>query len=226
MVSEASHYFKYLDFVREDIREELDLLGVQPAGLRICDFGCGKGLTTFGLALEAEDSICYGIDLFDREVSPEKISHYVAELNDRRAQSTQDAYPPGLYELIERKRLPEFRRGNIVLNQNLPRNLDVAYCKQIILNLLVRDYPYAPAGKERLMVGLHNIQQSVRPGGLVLVVEYDFEFGLEKTLELSGWRVLRRGQITRREIRSRGRTDVVSTFSLYLLETPISKTSD
>jgi len=67
MNSEANKYFKYLDIVREDIREELDLLGVHQKATRICDFGCGNGITTFGLALEVDESVCIGLDLFTKE---------------------------------------------------------------------------------------------------------------------------------------------------------------
>jgi hypothetical protein len=41
MYSEAKKYFKYLDLVREDIKEEFELLWVPKKELRICDFGCG-----------------------------------------------------------------------------------------------------------------------------------------------------------------------------------------
>ena len=64
MGSDANTYFKHLDLVREDIREELDCLHLQPTGLRICDYGCGSGITTFGLALEVDEAVCIGIDLF------------------------------------------------------------------------------------------------------------------------------------------------------------------
>lgn len=68
MTTEANKYIKYPDLVREDIREEFDLLGIKPKSARICDFGCGKGITAFGLAIESPDSECIGVDLFGEEL--------------------------------------------------------------------------------------------------------------------------------------------------------------
>jgi 2-polyprenyl-3-methyl-5-hydroxy-6-metoxy-1,4-benzoquinol methylase len=45
--TEVRKYFKSLDLVREDIREELEALNLHPEALRICDFACGSGITTF-----------------------------------------------------------------------------------------------------------------------------------------------------------------------------------
>ena len=65
--------------VREDISEEFDLLGVSQEAKRICDFGCGNGIITFGLALESEGSECIGVDLFYREVGidPQGIKKHI-----------------------------------------------------------------------------------------------------------------------------------------------------
>jgi hypothetical protein len=77
-------YFKYLDLVREDIREELDTLNTQGEGIRICDYGCGNGITTFGLGLEIPKSQCIGVDLFNREIGLPltEINQYLAFLKD------------------------------------------------------------------------------------------------------------------------------------------------
>ena len=105
---------------------------------------------------------------------------------------------------------------DIVLNQNLPQEMDFAYCKKLLVNLLGKKYDGGPAGEGRLLTGLRHIAQSIRPDGLICAVEYDKEFMLEKYFDMSNLRVLRRTQIERREVRSRGRTNVVSTFTLYL----------
>ena len=81
-----------------------------------------------------------------------------------------------------------------------------------------KDYPHSPSGTEALSVGLRNIANCLRSNGLMCVVEYNHEYELEENLEECGFRVLMRDQIQRREIRSRGRTDVVSTLTLYLCQ--------
>lgn len=54
-------HFRHLALAREDVREELEWLGM-PAGLLVGDFGCGSGLLTFALACEISGSQCVGID--------------------------------------------------------------------------------------------------------------------------------------------------------------------
>ena len=67
-------------------------------------------------------------------------------------------------------------------------------------------------------IGLGHITRCVRPGGTICVIEYDKDFGLAKHLEKSDLNILRRARIKRREIRSRGRTNVISRFGLYLCQ--------
>lgn len=81
-----------------------------------------------------------------------------------------------------------------------------------------KDYPDSPSGTEALSIGLRNIANCLRSNGLLCVVEFDHEYELESYLVESGYRVLTRDQIQSREIRSRGRTDVVSTLTMYLCQ--------
>ena len=69
MVAEVKKIFQYLELVREDIREEFDHLGITKSAQKVCDFGCGSGIKTFGLALEIENFDCIGIDLLTRKPS-------------------------------------------------------------------------------------------------------------------------------------------------------------
>ena len=221
MVARAKKYFKHLELIREDIREEFDLLGVPSNLSRICDYGCGNGLTTFGLALESQGAECVGVDLFDEPTkpTPEKLSQYVGAVEDEcNHTAPNNAFPGNVCGLIKERRLPQFIRGNIVLNHNLPQNIDLAYCKKVLTNLLGKESEGTPSGEVGLRLGLKNITQNLTAGGFLCVVEYDKDFGLGNYLESSQLNILKRTQIKRREIRLRGRTKVVSTFSLYLCQ--------
>jgi len=224
MYAQAKKYFKHLELVREDIWEEFDLLGIPRNMARICDYGCGKGLTTFGLALENQGAECIGVDLFDQETipTPEKLTRYMASV-ERECQYTGEAvssFPGDLCRLVDENRLPKFIRGNIVLDHNLLPDIDLAYCKKVLVNLLGKEYKGTPSGEDGLLLGIKHITQNLEPGGLLCVVEYDKDFGLGKYLEMGKLSILKKAQLKRREIRSRGRTQVVSTFSLYLCQRP------
>jgi SAM-dependent methyltransferase len=222
MYTEAKKYFKYLDLFREDIREEFDVLGVPQNISRLCDYGCGDGLTTFGLALEIQGAECIGVDLFDQESkpSPEKLDQYMAsvERECHHSQAAVSGFPGDLCGLVSEKRLPQFIRGNIVLDHNLPSEVDLAYCKKVLLNLLIKEYKGTPSGEDGLLLGLKHIARNLIPGGLLCAVEYDIDFKLGKYLEMSKLNILKKVQLKRREIRSRGRTGVASSFSLYLCQ--------
>jgi SAM-dependent methyltransferase len=222
MLAEASKYFKYLALVREDIREEFDVLGIQEENLKICDFGCGNGLTTFGLALETKGSDCIGVDLFNEEstFSPTKISQFIEIVRGecKNDSNEKNKFPLELCKLVENNQSPHFRKANIVLNQDMPKDIDLAYCKKVLINLKGKQYNDIPSGEKGLRIGLRNIAQSIRPRGLFCVIEYDREFELGKYIEENHFRILKRDQIQRREIRSRGRTTAISTFSLYLCQ--------
>jgi len=157
MSTEARKYFRYLDLVREDIREEFDLLGINYRQDRICDFGCGNGITTFGLALETQAAECIGVDLFSEEVkiTPQEIDQLIETASIEC--KVKSKYRPEICELIATKRVPKFRQGNIVTNMNLPQDLDLAYCKKLLVNVFLKEYAGIPSGEQGLITGLRNI---------------------------------------------------------------------
>jgi len=225
MDREVKRYFKNLDLVREDIREEFDLLTIPFEGKRICDFGCGNGITTFGLALEAEGSECMGMDLFDEGTgtTPAKLNRYIAivETECQKPEPSENIFPESLCRLVHAKRTPQFIEGNIVLGENLLSGVDLAYCKKLLINLWGKKYGDTPSGEAGLVQGLKHITESIRSGGWLCVIEYEKGFKFEKYFEACGLQVIRREQIKRREVRAKGRTNVLSKFALYLSQKPM-----
>ncbi|MGD8457684.1 MAG: hypothetical protein PVF83_14980 [Anaerolineales bacterium] len=221
---EAKKYFKHLDLVREDIREEFAVLGVPQNPARVCDFGCGDGLTTFGLALETQGGECIGVDLFESNSKStlETLNQYLATIRDEcnRPPPQHKVIPESVCKLAHEKRLPQFFRKNIILDHNLPSDIDLAYCKKVLVNLKGKEYKETPSGEEGILLGLKHITQNLVSGGLLCAVEYDKDFDLSKYLEESQLDILKKAQIKRREIRARGRTKVLSTFCLYLCQRP------
>jgi SAM-dependent methyltransferase len=218
MSVELREYFKYLTLFRQDIREEMDLLEINQNSLRICDFGCGNGITTFGLALECLDSTCIGIDLFEEEVGVEPED--IRELLDITASQCRGGkYPyPELCELIHSNNVPRFLQRDIVCARNLPKSIDLAYCKKVLVNILKNHYEGPGSGEGNLIAALENIARNLNPEGLLCAIEYDPDHLLEKYFLKSGFQILKCTQIKRNEIRKRGRTDTVSTFTLYLCQ--------
>ena len=125
--SEAKSYFKHLHLVREDIREEFTRLEIRPRASRVCDFGCGCGLFTHGLALEIPGSECFGVDLFGRDVTPEVLGQYIRVVRRQCQEPSGVPFPADLCGLVLEDRSPRFIRGDIVGNRDLPEDIDLAY---------------------------------------------------------------------------------------------------
>jgi SAM-dependent methyltransferase len=189
MATEVRNYFRYLDLVREDIREEFSLLGIKQRNPRICDFGCGNGLTTFGLAIESRESECLGVDLFGKvtKITPTEITQLIETVTTEC--KDKNKYHQEICELIEANRIPKFHQGNIVNNINLPQEIDLAYCKKVLVNIFLKEYEGFPSGEQSLIAGLGNIYQSLRPGGQLCVIEYYKDFILERYFEQCGFKI-------------------------------------
>ncbi len=152
------------------------------------------------MGLKIAESVCTGIDLFNSEPTPNTLAHYIESVKIE-AQSTpplKRPFPNDLRKLISSNTLPQFVQGNVVRNHNLPQNIDFAYCKKLLVNLLGMKYEDTLSGEERLLAGLKHIKQSIRPNGLACVIEYDPEFKLRKYIDLSGLCVLTQTQFNRR----------------------------
>ena len=216
MVTEVRNYFRYLDLVREDIKEEFDLLGINQKKPRICDFGCGNGLTTFGLAIERKESECIGVDLFGKatKITPKEIAQIIETVSSECKNKSK--YLQEICELIETSRIPKFQQGNIVNNINLPKDIDLAYCKKVLVNIFLKEYESIPSGEQSLTAGLRNIYHSLRPDGQLCVIEYYKDFILEIYFEKCGFQIEKKELIKRREIRSKGKTESMSDLTLYL----------
>jgi hypothetical protein len=223
MNAETKKYFKYLDFVREDVREVLDLIGLEGDIQKVVDFGCGRGLETYGFALEIEGAECLGIDRFDGEIAPrhETILGYADEVKQvcEEGVGGWDQVPSGLYRLVRENRLPAFRQGDVVLGEKLPRGYDLAYCNKLLVNILKGTPRQHIPREDGLLAATRHMAGSVRGGGLVCAVEFD-GLALDEYFYKANLSLVDRHKFERRDVRSRGRTDVVSRYVLYVYEKP------
>lgn len=212
MTNEVKNFFTHLNLVREDLQEEFRILGIKKRKIRICDYGCGTGLTTFGLAIEVQSSECFGLDMFTHKfgVNPNVILGYIGKL--QREEHSE------IFDLVESNRLPKFFEGNIVKNLNLPNNIDLAYCKKVLMNIYGKVYRGTKSGEIGLLQGIRNITETINSKRLLVAVEYDNSYMLEKYFKEAGLEITKRDHIKRREIRLKGRSTVVSDFDLYLCQ--------
>jgi hypothetical protein len=221
--AEARQYFRLLHLIQADVQEELNLLGYSKQPTRICDFGCGNGLTTYSLALQFGAAECIGMDRFNSIGAPrvedlhqfqEILKRYCVEETTRKQPFSED-----LCRLVLEKRLPHFRRGDFLMGENLPDVVDLAYCKRIFVNVFGGKYAEDPSGEEGLHLAIERITASIRPQGYLCAVEFE-GFDLEKVFAEWNLRILKQATLHRRDVRSRGRTRAVSRYTLVLCQKP------
>jgi SAM-dependent methyltransferase len=169
----------------EDIQEEISSLDLNLTEGKIGDFGCGGGYSTLALSAVLKSSKSIGIDKNSQEIRYardifEKLLHEIPNIqHDQGRDDLQDT----LQHLVQRHITIEFRVGDIITGQSLPTGLHLAYCKRLLLNIYRSQYGNAVEGEDGVMSAITNIAASVRPEGLVIVIEHagiDFRPFLEQ----------------------------------------------
>jgi SAM-dependent methyltransferase len=212
-------YFRHFDLVCEDVREELEFMDLNETILRVCDFGCGKGLITYAFAVELEGSKCIGIDKFHGESVPTfgSITQYVGNLRLGCEGPSGENIPEELCRLYHQGRLPIFQTGDLLLGDNFPNNLDLAYCNKVLVNIFLGKHGNELSEMEGVQAALSNISRSVKPGGYVCIVEFE-GFPLEDYFPKADLDLVKYIPFTRNDIRSKGRTTVISKYALFLCQ--------
>jgi len=204
-------YFKYLQLALEDVREELACLTSPHRVRRVCDVGCGTGLRTFALSIELPESNCIGLDVSGSDQWPSRNvlqeAQSKAQGEPRKGSVRSRGLPKAVLDLLEEGRVPEFRVGNVVTGEGLPKDLDLVYANRLLPNL---------GGTGDVTKAITNIAESLRQGGFFLSLEYA-KAELDELLEHEGLRIIEKRAIERHDIRSRGRTQVVGHYTLRLL---------
>jgi hypothetical protein len=212
-------YFKHTTLVREDIRDLISKFGLNFDNLKICDFGCGSGITTFGLALEFDKSICIGLDKFPED-SPYshdeilKIENQIINNCSNNALRLKEPTNHELCKLINDNRFPTFIKGDIVTGNNLQKGIDLAFCQRIFINIQKGKHGNE-VGQETLARSIKKIVNCLSPEGYLLSIEFA-NFDLNRYFEECGLEMIKSLDFTRNDIRSKGRTTVLSHYNAIL----------
>jgi SAM-dependent methyltransferase len=218
-------YFKHINLYREDIREVVDNFRINFNRMRICDFGCGSGFTTFALALEIDKSVCTGLDLFpdDTQYSFDEILEIENRIKDDCIKKTSDPIrlkdfvKNELCKLVDENCYPAFIKGNILTGKNIPKNIDLAFCQKIFINIHEGKHVNECLGSDCVIKSMKNIARSLSSKGHLLSIEFT-GFKLNPFLEESGLEIIKSFDFTRNDIRSRGRTEVISNYTAALCQ--------
>lgn len=165
--------FRELSEMEKDISEDLATIPDKQPYQRICDFGCGDGLSTLNLTSSLITEKVYGIDKYEQNINHAKLWGRALEkfielstINSDidislRNQATKTLT---LYKNIEFK-------IKDVTKDALPFNLDIAYCNLLLVNIYNGSYENQASGISGVEAAIENISNSLVEGGYFVAIE-------------------------------------------------------
>lgn len=212
---------KFIDFNRlqlelEDIQEELRCLPVPTPNCRIGDFGCGSGYSTLSLMLHLHAIDCRGVDknnFWDLPTIEEARQQFNNGQDAPAGSSIEKAK-----QLLAEERWPRFQLGDVLDAENLPKNLDLGYCKLLLRNIHNEAYGNPPKAEDGLFRAINKIVNCIRQGGFFCLVETDIltmDLNLKSILTRSDLKFLRVCQLERGTIEPEGRKSRVDSVWVF-----------
>lgn len=172
--------FERFKLEREDIQEDLKGLGLDVSEFRIGDFGCGWGYTTLSLMLELHTSECIGVDQFVKHPildvpSIDDVNLQFDKLKEEILSNTpiaqDDSLKRDVHSRFKAGHFPKFQVGDVVMEINLPSNLDFIYCKKLLQNIYEGAYNNSYRGEEGVRFAINHMTNAVKQGSLICIVE-------------------------------------------------------
>lgn len=161
---------KRLNLELEDIQEELMGLPLIRADCRIADFGCERGYTTLALMLALHAIDCIGVDKNRTWQLPTLDEAQQYFKNIKEGHQTNGS-PEKVKQLLDEKRWPRFQQQDVLDAQNLPDNLDLAYCKLLLGNIFGGDYGNSRKSYDGVNKAIQNIAGCIKQDGLFCFAE-------------------------------------------------------
>jgi len=180
-------FFRALSEMQKDISEDLDTIPTNQPYQRICDFGCGDGLSTLNLTSSLGAEKAFGVDKYESNINRAKLwgralTKFIelSEVNDDIDIDLQDQAT----KVIALHQSIEFKVGDVARNE-MPSNLNIAYCNLLLVNIYKSAYENQLSGISGVEAAIENISKSLVGGGYFLAIEQygqglDFNYLFEK----------------------------------------------
>lgn len=162
----------------EDLQEFLRGYILDMPDCKVGDFGCEYGYTSLSLMLQLNAAECIGIDSFTgKDFSPtleqaqQGLDNLKAEILAMPENSQEDDLISATRNLLRKGRFPVLRQEDIVQSNNLPKNLDFAFCKLVLGNIFTGEYLNTIRGEDGVNHAIQNITDSTKQNGVICLVE-------------------------------------------------------
>jgi SAM-dependent methyltransferase len=208
---QLANFIKRLELELEDIGQELECLPLSKPDCKIGDFGCGEGFATLSLMLHLDAFACTGVDKSETWQLPSigEAKRQFSTIED----SSIDSLSVRVKHLLNDMRFPQFQLSDVLKSKDLPKDLDLAYCKKLLVNIDDPAYGNPPKSEDGLTRSINNIVNSLKQGGLFCLVE---KISLKTHLMRSDLKFLRVCLIERGVIKPEGREHQVEGVFVHL----------
>ncbi len=174
---------------KKRIQEDLKAITLSSSDIRVCDFGCGCGYSTYCLASILNASQLIGID--SDPVVIHKANNWFKAVKLHKQLSVKEEIPDDILtqeanQILGIVKHPEFLVGNVVLGKDLPSDIDLAYCRRLLVNIGVGNYENNVSSINGCKLAIRNIVKTIKPGGLFVVVEEVQRVDFSQLLEEAG----------------------------------------
>ena len=159
--------------MEKDISEDLAKIPDNQPCQRICDFGCGDGLSTLSLTSLLRAEKVYGIDKYEQNINQAKLwgraLEKFIELSKTNSDIDISLQNQAIKALALYKNI-EFKVRDVAEGE-LPLNLDIAYCNLLLVNIYNGSYENQASGISGVEAAIENISNSLVQGGYFLAIE-------------------------------------------------------
>jgi len=197
-------FFRKLSEISKDISEDLATIPDNKPYQRVCDFGCGDGISTLNLTSSLRVEKAYGIDKYESNINQAKLwgRAFTKLIEFYKTDSVIDiSLQNQAIKMLALCENIEFKVGDVA-ESKLPASLDIAYCNLLLVNIYNGSYENHASGISGVEAAIKNISNSLVEGGYFLAIEQygqglDFNYLFEKAgLHGNGTPFLRKPIIT------------------------------
>ena len=186
---EVKAFFVEIEEQKKRIQKDLQVVELPLLNRRICDFGCGLGYTTYCLAsmLNATESI--GVDTDPAIIHKASLWFKAVKLHKQlsaKEEATDEILTQEANQMLRIVQSPEFLVRDVVSGEDLPSNINLAYCRKLLVNILAGNYENNISGIDGCKLAIKNMAKTITPGGWLVAIEEKQGGDFSQLFEMGG----------------------------------------
>lgn len=175
-------FFRTLDEKEKDLLQDLKTVRINfKSGGKVCDFGCGDGLSTLSFMSVFEPTEAFGVDkseqnIYQANLWSRALTKFI-ELSDSH-HFQEKTLRIKAEQLLNSLQFIEFRVWDILQGNEMPFTIDIAYCNLLLVNIYNNAYDNCLSGIVGVEAAIKNITKSINTNGYFLAIEQYGHIGI------------------------------------------------